>query len=203
MTATLREVIEVLDTAYPPSLAESWDSVGLVTGDPGDPVRKVLLAVDATAAVVDQALEWGADLLLVHHPLLLRGVDTVGAHTPKGALIHRLIRGGCALFTAHTNADRADPGVSDALAQALGLTGLRPIDPKPEQAADKWVVMVPSEASSTVRAALFDAGAGALGNYRECCWTASGTGQFRPVDAPTRRSVRSGNSSRSPRTASR
>lgn len=182
MTATLREVIEVLDTAYPPSLAESWDSVGLVTGDPGDPVRKVLLAVDATAAVVDQALEWGADLLLVHHPLLLRGVDTVGAHTPKGALIHRLIRGGCALFTAHTNADRADPGVSDALAQALGLTGLRPIDPKPEQAADKWVVMVPSEASSTVRAALFDAGAGALGNYRECCWTASGTGQFRPVD---------------------
>lgn len=67
MTATLREVIEVLDTAYPPSLAESWDSVGLVTGDPGDPVRKVLLAVDATAAVVDQALEWGADLLLVHH----------------------------------------------------------------------------------------------------------------------------------------
>ncbi|TCN51753.1 dinuclear metal center YbgI/SA1388 family protein [Rhodococcus sp. SMB37] len=182
MTATLREVIEVLDTAYPPSLAEPWDSVGLVAGDPDDPVRKVLLAVDATGAVVDQALAWGADLLLVHHPLLLRGVDTVGAHTPKGALIHRLIRGGCALFTAHTNADRADPGVSDALAQALGLTGLRPIDPKPEPATDKWVVMVPSGASGTVRAALFEAGAGALGNYRECCWTASGTGQFRPVD---------------------
>jgi dinuclear metal center YbgI/SA1388 family protein len=182
VTATLREVIDVLDTAYPPSLAESWDSVGLVAGDPDDPVRKVLLAVDATSAVVDQALEWGADLLLVHHPLLLRGVDTVGAHTPKGALIHRLIRGGCALFTAHTNADRADPGVSDALAQALGLTGLRPLDPKPEPATDKWVVMVPGEASDAVRAALFEAGAGALGNYRECCWTAPGTGQFRPVD---------------------
>ncbi|MFD6857630.1 Nif3-like dinuclear metal center hexameric protein [Rhodococcus sp. NPDC060090] len=182
MTATLREVIDVLDTAYPPSLAESWDSVGLVAGDPDDPVRKVLLAVDATSAVVDQALEWGADLLLVHHPLLLRGVDTVGAHTPKGALIHRLIRGGCALFTAHTNADRADPGVSDALAQALGLTGLRPLDPKPEPATDKWVVMVPGAASDAVRDALFEAGAGALGNYRECCWTASGTGQFRPID---------------------
>ncbi|MGN5240668.1 MULTISPECIES: Nif3-like dinuclear metal center hexameric protein [unclassified Rhodococcus (in: high G+C Gram-positive bacteria)] len=182
MTATLREVIKVLDTAYPPSLAESWDSVGLVAGDPDDPVSKVLLAVDATAAVVDQALEWGADLLLVHHPLLLRGVDTVGAHTPKGALIHRLIRGGCALFTAHTNADRADPGVSDALANALGLTDLRPIEPKPEPATDKWVVMVPAEASATVRDALFEAGAGALGNYRQCCWTTSGTGQFRPVD---------------------
>ncbi|NLV78354.1 MAG: Nif3-like dinuclear metal center hexameric protein [Rhodococcus sp.] len=182
MTATLREVIDVLDAAYPPSLAESWDSVGLVAGDPADGVRKVLLAVDATAAVVDEALEWGADLLLVHHPLLLRGVDTVGAHTPKGALIHRLIRGGCALFTAHTNADRADPGVSDALAQTLGLTGLRPIAPKPEAAVDKWIVMVPAESSATVRAALFAAGAGAIGNYRECCWTASGTGQFRPLD---------------------
>jgi len=177
----LREVIQVLEAAYPPSLAESWDSVGLVAGDPDEPVSKVLLAVDATAAVVDEALAWGAQLLLVHHPLLLRGVDTVGAHTPKGALIHKLIRGGCALFTAHTNADRADPGVSDALAQALGLTGLRPLEPKPEPATDKWVVMVPSEAADTVRDALFAAGAGAIGNYRECCWTASGTGQFRPL----------------------
>lgn len=181
MTAvTLREVIDVLETAYPPSLAESWDSVGLVAGDPDEPVNRVLLAVDATAAVVDEALDWGAQLLLVHHPLLLRGVDTVGAHTPKGALIHRLIRGGCALFTAHTNADRADPGVSDALAQALGLTGLRPIEPKPEPAVDKWVVLVPADSAEQVRAALFDAGAGRLGNYRECCWTTSGTGQFRP-----------------------
>ena len=78
MTApSLREVIDVLDTAYPPSLAEGWDSVGLVAGDPADPVHKVLLAVDATADVVDEALEWGAQLLFVHHPLLLRGVDTV------------------------------------------------------------------------------------------------------------------------------
>ncbi|WP_241386973.1 Nif3-like dinuclear metal center hexameric protein [Rhodococcus sp. CH91] len=183
MTAvTLREVIDVLETAYPPSLAESWDSVGLVAGDPGEPVHKVLLAVDATAAVVDEALKWGAQLLLVHHPLLLRGVDTVGAHTPKGALIHRLIRGGCALFTAHTNADRANPGVSDALADALGLTALRPLEAKPEPATDKWVVMVPAESADAVRAGLFAAGAGALGNYRECCWTTSGTGQFRPVE---------------------
>lgn len=180
--ATLREVIDVLERAYPPSLAEGWDSVGLVAGDPDEPVRKVLLAVDATAEVVDEALDWGAQLLLVHHPLLLRGVDTVGAHTPKGALIHRLIRGGCALFTAHTNADRANPGVSDALAEALGLTDLRPLEAKPEPAVDKWVVMVPADDAETVRAGLFAAGAGALGDYRECCWTTTGTGQFRPVD---------------------
>ncbi|NKS52980.1 Nif3-like dinuclear metal center hexameric protein [Rhodococcus hoagii] len=184
---TLADVIGALETAYPPALAESWDSVGLVAGDPADEVRKVVVAVDATAAVVDEALASGAQLLLVHHPLLLRGVDTVGAHTPKGALLHRLIRGGCALYSAHTNADRADPGVSDALAGALGLVATRPLVPIPDTATDKWVVMVPTADTVRVREALFAAGAGELGDYRECSWTVTGDGQFRPLPgaAPT------------------
>src|SRR5699024_5310602 len=118
-------IVEAIEAAYPPALAESWDSVGLVCGDPDVPVTRVHVCVDVTEAVVDEALAAGAGLILAHHPLLLRGVDTVGAHTPKGRLIHRMIRGGCALLTAHTNADSADPGVSDALAAALGLTGLQ------------------------------------------------------------------------------
>lgn len=184
---TLADVIGALETAYPPALAESWDSVGLVAGDPADEVRKVVVAVDATTAVVDEALASGAQLLLVHHPLLLRGVDTVGAHTPKGALLHRLIRGGCALYSAHTNADRADPGVSDALAGALGLVATRPLVPIPDTATDKWVVMVPTTDTVQVREALFAAGAGELGDYRECSWTVTGDGQFRPLPgaAPT------------------
>ncbi|ORL37596.1 Nif3-like dinuclear metal center hexameric protein [Prescottella equi] len=184
---TLADVIGALETAYPPALAESWDSVGLVAGDPADEVRKVVVAVDATTAVVDEALASGAQLLLVHHPLLLRGVDTVGAHTPKGALLHRLIRGGCALYSAHTNADRADRGVSDALAGALGLVATRPLVPIPDTATDKWVVMVPTTDTVQVREALFAAGAGELGDYRECSWTVTGDGQFRPLPgaAPT------------------
>jgi len=184
---TLADVIGALETAYPPALAESWDSVGLVAGDPADEVRKVVVAVDATAAVVDEALASGAQLLLVHHPLLLRGVDTVGAHTPKGALLHRLIRGGCALYSAHTNADRADPGVSDALAGALGLVATRPLVPIPDTTTDKWVVMVPTTDTVRIREALFAAGAGELGDYRECSWTVTGDGQFRPLPgaAPT------------------
>ena len=83
----LAEVIEVLDAAYPPRLAQSWDSVGLVCGDPADEVESVTIAVDATAAVVDAVPDGG--LLLAHHPLLLRGVDTVAADTAKGALVHR------------------------------------------------------------------------------------------------------------------
>ncbi len=180
-TPRLADVIAALEAAYPPALAESWDSVGLVAGDPADAVRRVVVAVDATAAVVDEALDSGAQLLLVHHPLLLRGVDTVGAHTPKGALLHRLIRGGCALYSAHTNADRADPGVSDALAGALGLVDTRPLIPIPDTVTDKWVVMVPTTDTARVRAALFDAGAGELGDYRECSWTVTGEGQFRPL----------------------
>ncbi|WP_305091767.1 Nif3-like dinuclear metal center hexameric protein [Prescottella sp. R16] len=178
---TLDDVIAALEAAYPPALAESWDSVGLVAGDPADEVRKVVVAVDATEAVVDEALATGAQLLLVHHPLLLRGVDTVGAHTPKGALLHRLIRGGCALYSAHTNADRADPGVSDALAAALGLVDTRPLVPIPDRATDKWVVTVPATDTVRVREALFAAGAGELGDYRDCSWTVTGDGQFRPM----------------------
>ncbi|WP_283138008.1 Nif3-like dinuclear metal center hexameric protein [Rhizohabitans arisaemae] len=128
----LCDVLDVLEAAYDPDWAESWDSVGLVCGDPAEPVRRVLFAVDPVAAVLEEALEWGADLIVAHHPLFLRGVNGVAATTPKGRLVHRLIRANIALYTAHTNADVARPGVSDALARAVGLTGpLRPIRPVP------------------------------------------------------------------------
>ncbi|MEU7140817.1 Nif3-like dinuclear metal center hexameric protein [Nocardia sp. NPDC046473] len=178
---TLADLIEVLDAAYPPKLAESWDSVGLVAGDPGEVVTRVLFAVDATAGVVEEAIDWRAQALVVHHPLLLRGVDTVAADTPKGALLHRLIRSGCALFTAHTNADSADPGVSDALAAALGLAVTGPIDAKPEAPVDNWVVQVPRAHTDAVLAALFAAGAGGSGDYRDCALRVPAVGQFRPM----------------------
>jgi dinuclear metal center YbgI/SA1388 family protein len=177
MSVRLRDVIEVLDEAYPPQLAQSWDSVGLVCGDPEDALESVTIAVDATSAVVDEVPDGG--LLLAHHPLLLRGVDTVAASTPKGALVHRLIRSGRALFTAHTNADSASPGVSDALAHTLGLAVEAVLEPSPAAAGlDKWVIYVPRENSDAVRAAVFGAGAGYIGDYSHCSWSVTGTGQF-------------------------
>jgi len=126
----LREVIAALDARYDPGLAESWDAVGLVCGDPDEPVRRVLFAVDPTAAVVDEVIETGADLLVTHHPLLLTPVHGVPADDPKGRLVHRLIRAGAALFVAHTNADRApDSGVNAALAAVLGLRNAVPLEP--------------------------------------------------------------------------
>ena len=179
MSVRLADVIDVLEAAYPPQLAAEWDSVGLVCGDPTEQVTSVTVAVDATAAVVAEVPDGG--LLLAHHPLLLRGVDTVSAGTAKGALLHRLIRGGSALFTAHTNADSASPGVSDALADALGLTVDDVLSPVPAGSnLDKWVVYVPDEQAEMVRDALFAAGAGHIGDYSHCSWSVEGTGQFLP-----------------------
>ncbi|MEH6819580.1 Nif3-like dinuclear metal center hexameric protein [Dietzia psychralcaliphila] len=179
---TLADVIDLLEHAYPPRLAESWDRVGLVAGDPTAQVGSVVVAVDATDAVVDHALALGAELLLVHHPPLMRGVHSVAADTPKGRLLHRLIAGGCALYAAHTNADSARPGVNDALAETLGLTPGRPLAPTGDGTVDRWVVTVPDDDVEDLLHAVFAAGAGRMSGYTECSFSVPGTGRFRPGD---------------------
>ncbi|UOQ58635.1 Nif3-like dinuclear metal center hexameric protein [Leucobacter allii] len=126
--ARLREAAESL---WPAATAESWDRVGLVSGDDAQPLARVLLAVDAVDATVTEALDWGADALITHHPLLLRGIHSVAEDTAKGALLARLIRGGCALLAAHTNADQPAGGVSAVIAERLGLVSPEPIVPHP------------------------------------------------------------------------
>jgi len=128
-TPTVADVVSVLEELYDPAWAEEWDAVGLVCGDPQAEVRRVLFAVDPVEVVVDEAIGRAADLVVAHHPLFLRPVHGVAATTPKGRVLHRLLTHGVALHVAHTNADRAAPGVSDALAGALGLTPTRPLAP--------------------------------------------------------------------------
>ncbi|WP_338316267.1 Nif3-like dinuclear metal center hexameric protein, partial [Streptomyces bohaiensis] len=125
----LAEVISALDALWPRGTAEDWDAVGLVCGDPDTPVDTVLFAVDPVAEVAEEARQVGAQLLVTHHPLYLRGTSSVAADSFKGRVVHDLIRSGTALHVAHTNADRADPGVSDALAGALGLRVVGPLVP--------------------------------------------------------------------------
>lgn len=124
---TLREVLDVVERLWPPATAQSWDRVGLVTGNPDQPVRRVHLAVDPTLAVVQEARDLGADLLLVHHPLLLRGVHSVATTSAKGASVTALVVGDVALYVAHTNADVAVDGVAEALADAAGLGPRTPL----------------------------------------------------------------------------
>jgi len=131
---TVADVTAAVERLWPASGAEPWDAVGLVAGDPGDEVSRILLAVDAVLDTVDEAVERSADLLLVHHPLLLRGVTSVAGDRYKGAALTRLIRAHCALLAAHTNADVVERGTSAVFAERLGLLDTAPIVPAADPA---------------------------------------------------------------------
>lgn len=134
MTSTLGDANAAIAALWPLAEAEAWDAPGLLSGDPHAPVERIHLAVDAVLDTADEALALGAHLLLVHHPLLLRGVTSVAEDRYKGAVVARLIRGGCALVAAHTNADIVDRGTSAVLAERLGLSGTRPLSPASDPA---------------------------------------------------------------------
>jgi len=177
----LKDVLDLLHTWFPPATAEAWDAVGLVLGDPEQQVKRVLFAVDPSPEVAAEAVAWKADLLVVHHPLLLKPVHGFAATTPKGRTLSVLAGAGCALLTAHTNADQAAGGVSESLALALGLRDLRPIVPATAEVMDKITVFVPTDAAAPVRAAIAEAGAGQIGDYEFASFTsAAGQGRFRP-----------------------
>ncbi len=177
----VRDVLAAVRRAYPETLAENWDTgIGLTCGDPEAPVEHVLLAVDADAITVAEAVDAGAQVLLTHHPLLFRPVQSVAADTAKGALLHRMIRAGVAHVAAHTNADRAIGGVNDALAEVIGLVDPVPLRAADEPPTDKIVVFVPPDHEAAVIAAMAAAGAGVIGDYTESAFRSPGTGQFRP-----------------------
>jgi dinuclear metal center YbgI/SA1388 family protein len=178
---TLAEVVDLLHGWYPPATADSWDAVGLVAGDPAQDVDKVLFAVDPVLPVAQEAAEWGAQLLVVHHPLFLKGVHGVARTTPKGRTLGTLQDAGCALLTAHTNADQAVGGVSEALAHALGLTDVEPVTAAANDRLDKLTTYVPVAAADRVRRALASAGAGVIGDYDSASFSTPGEGRFRPL----------------------
>jgi dinuclear metal center YbgI/SA1388 family protein len=133
VTPTLADAVRAVEAAWPPAGASEWDASGLVSGDPARPVRRIHLAVDAVRATVDEAVTADADLLLTHHPLLLRGVTSIAETGYKGALLADLVRADCALYAAHTTADVVEDGTSGRLASLLGLVPetLRPLEPAP------------------------------------------------------------------------
>jgi dinuclear metal center YbgI/SA1388 family protein len=122
-------ILLAVEELWPESLAEEWDEVGLVAGHPSAGVTRILFAVDPTLEVIEEAIDLGAELVISHHPLLLKGVTSVAANTAKGKAIHRLIESGTSLLTVHTNGDSAVGGVSDVLADALGLQDVAPLAP--------------------------------------------------------------------------
>ena len=123
----LAELLKVVESHWPLSLAEEWDNPGLVCGDSNQVVKRVLLTVDVTSEVLDEAIRAKADLILAHHPFILKGVKNLALSTAKGSVIAKAIKADVAIYAAHTNADNASDGVSETLAELLSLLQIRPL----------------------------------------------------------------------------
>jgi len=180
MPLTVRDILHRLDQLAPPALAESWDNVGLLLGDPAREVTRVMTALDPTAEVLAQVEAMRAELLVTHHPLLFAPVKRLVEDGGAMSLLQRFIRAGCSVIAAHTNLDSAPHGLNTHVANLLGLRDTRPLVPSPTRPLLKLVVYVPGTHAEEVRVAISDAGAGQIGDYAECSFAAPGTGTFRP-----------------------
>ncbi|MDT8440214.1 MAG: Nif3-like dinuclear metal center hexameric protein [Desulfuromonadales bacterium] len=180
----LQDLLGLLNGLYPPTLAETWDNVGLQVGDPQGGVERVLIALDPTPAAVAAAGRSGAQVLLCHHPLLFRPLSRLTPEDAVGQTVWAAIEHSVAVISLHTNLDRAANGLNRWLADTLGLVDSVPLLPA---AGDylKLVVFVPENHAEAVAAALFAGGAGQIGAYDQCAFRTTGTGSFRPQAGTT------------------
>lgn len=178
--ARLHEILGLLNSLFPPSLAEDWDNVGLQVGDGDAEVDKALICLDAAESALALAEEVGAQLVISHHPLIYRPLRRLAPTDETGRVLFRAIRNGIAVVSLHTNLDRGGNGLNDWLAERLGLTGAVPLERMPASGLVKLVVFVPAGHENDVMEALFAAGAGTIGEYDRCSFRVFGTGSFRP-----------------------
>lgn len=175
------ELADLCDALWPPAWAEPWDNVGLLLGSRGAEVSRCMWALDADVPSIEAAAAAGCQLLCSHHPLPFRPLTRVRTDDPSGAAVLLAARSGLCLYAAHTNLDVHPRGTSWALAQALGLHEARLLRPAAAETLLKLVVFVPAAHAEAVLQALGDAGAGRLGQYSHCSFSAPGTGAFRPL----------------------
>ncbi len=179
----VKDIAAVVEKIAPLGLAQSWDNVGLLIGDPERPIRNVLLTIDITQAVVEEAKSLKTDLILAYHPVIWDGLKRIRTDD-KSKTVYELIRSGIAVFCIHTALDAVKGGVNDGLAEILGIEDPKPLGDYVEyspQEACKIVIFVPIDALAKVSNAVFEAGAGWIGNYRDCGFSAEGTGTFLPL----------------------
>ncbi|MGI9860839.1 Nif3-like dinuclear metal center hexameric protein [Moorella naiadis] len=181
MAAKCGEIIAIMEALAPPELAAEWDNVGLMLGTPEADVRRVLICLDVTPPVVDEAAARGVNLIISHHPLFFRPVKSLRYDEPLGGMVRRLLQENLMVYSAHTNLDSADLGVSYHLAARLGLEDIRVLVPTYREKYYKLVTFVPADHEKVVREALTRAGAGWIGNYSDCTFRVAGTGTFLPL----------------------
>jgi dinuclear metal center YbgI/SA1388 family protein len=180
----VKEIAAVVEKITPLGLAQPWDNVGLLIGDPEQDVRNVLLTIDVTQAVVAEAKKLETDLILSYHPVIWDGLKKIRTDGPSRS-VHEIIRSGISVFSIHTALDAVGGGVNDGLAEILGIQDPKPIGDYIQYSPQdyyKFVVFVPVEDMAKMANAVFEAGAGWIGNYRNCGFHTEGTGTFLPLE---------------------
>ncbi len=173
----IKDIINVLEAIAPPALQEDYDNAGLLTGNLQGECSGVLCCLDATEAVLEEALRRNCNLVVAHHPVIFRGLKRIIGNNYVERTIIKAIKNNIAVYAIHTNLDNVRDGVNGRVAEMLGLTGCQPLVPK--KGLKKLYTYVPLEQAEAVRKAVFAAGGGHIGNYSECSFNTNGTGTFK------------------------
>jgi dinuclear metal center YbgI/SA1388 family protein len=175
----IREFKKYLNTLFPLALQEEYDNSGLQIGDPEEEIKGILITVDVTEEIIDEAIDRKANFILSHHPLFFTDIKKLSTGTYVERVARKAIKNNIAVYSAHTNLDKHKEGINMKLAQKLGLENIQVLDPVRNQLI-KLAFFVPHEHANEVRKAVFDAGAGQIGDYDQCSYNLQGEGTFRP-----------------------
>jgi len=175
-----KKIIDYLEKLAPISLQEKWDNSGIQIGSVEKNIKNILLALDITEEVVDEAIRDNKDMIISHHPLFFSDLKNISKDTYKGRIIYKLINNDILVYSSHTNLDAANDGVNDYLAKILELKNIKPLNKVKEEKLYKIVVFVPESHSDIVRDVLNENGAGFIGNYSHCTFNINGLGTFMP-----------------------
>jgi dinuclear metal center YbgI/SA1388 family protein len=175
---TVADLAAWLEGFAPRALAEPWDNVGLLWGDPASSIERIMTCLTVTPTTADEAIEDGAGAIVSHHPVLFKPVQAVRANSPSTGDLWRLARAGVAVLSPHTSFDNTRGGINDGLAERLGLQDVRPLRAGPASKRFKVVVFAPRDDREAVLSAAFASGAGRIGAYDECSFTTAGRGTF-------------------------
>lgn len=175
----VKDIIAAIEEAAASIYQESYDNSGLQVGDPDDEVRGVLISLDVTEAVLQEAIDRGCNMIVAHHPLIFSGIKRLSGRNYVERVVIKAIRNNISIYAAHTNLDNMSHGVNAKIAEKLGLIDIKILAPM-KDTLRKLYTYVPTGAAEAVKDALFAAGAGQIAEYSECSFGVSGTGTFRP-----------------------
>jgi dinuclear metal center YbgI/SA1388 family protein len=177
----IKDIVQYLESIAPSGLQESYDNAGLLTGSLKMEVKKVLISLDITPQVMDEAVKTGSNLIITHHPLVFKSLKKLSGGNLVEDMLIQAIKHDIALFATHTNLDNVWQGVNGKLAQIIGLKNPQILSPKPNL-LKKLVVFCPQSHTEKVRQAILDAGAGHIGNYSHCSFSGEGFGSFKALE---------------------